>query len=173
MSKNIVNQFLNLFWTVLFFAPVVWYWYLIGLDGWWYAFLVICGAAVFLPKKTLERLTFSKHPKHFEKWGVRTVRWFAQDGTWASQFKANNGQGKARIRNAKQAQQYLKTIAMYERFHWMCLVFFLLSSIHAFAQGEILLGILITLANVPFNWGSLILQQYNKLRILAFLSRVK
>lgn len=171
MSKNIVNHFLNLFWTVLFFAPVVWYWYLTGLDSWWYAFLLISGVAIFAPKKILEGLTFSKRPKHFEKWGVKTVRWFAQDGTWASQFKTNTGQGKARIRNAKEARQYLKTIEMYERFHWMCFIFFLLSSFHAFAKGQILLGLLITLANLPFNWGSLILQQYNKLRIRAVLSR--
>ncbi|MCB0710093.1 MAG: hypothetical protein KDC15_11960, partial [Chitinophagaceae bacterium] len=66
--------------------------------------------------------------------------------------------------------QYLSTIAMNERFHWMCFVFFMLSSIYAFTQGIILLGFLMFLANIPYNVASLLLQQYNKLRILKIAS---
>jgi|SRR5690606_5753097 len=171
MSKNAINQILNLFWTILFFAPVVWYWYRTGLNLYWYLFLLMSALPVLLPYKHIEALTFFDSPKPYEKLGVKTIRWFAQDGTWASGFKTDKGETTARIRSARQAQQYLATIAMYERFHWMCLIFFFLSSVHAFAQSEITLGILITLANVPFNWGSVILQQYNKLRIRAFLAR--
>lgn len=171
MSKNIINQFLNLFWTFLFFTPVVWYWWVIGLNTAGYVSLVISGIPLFIPYKLLKKLTFFDQPKRYEEWGVKTIRWFAQDGTLANKFKTARGEAQPRIRNAKQGQRYLTTIAMYERFHWMCLIFFFLSSIQAFAQGQILLGILITLANIPFNWGSLMLQQYNTLRIHAFLSR--
>lgn len=164
MKKQLANQILNIFWTGLCFTPVVWYWYKQGLDIWCYMFLVIVVLVAFLPKKVIENLDFFQHRRQYEKWGVKFIQRFAQDGRWASQFNKSSRV----IKDVRQATQYLTTIAMYERFHWMCFVFFLLSSIHAFTQGIILLGFLMFLANIPYNVASLLLQQYNKLRIMKF-----
>jgi len=164
MKKQLANQLLNFFWTGLCFSPLVWYWYKQGLDIWWYIFLTIAILVAFLPKKYIEKLDFFQQRRQYEKWGVKFIQRFAQDGRWANQFK----KGSRVIKDVRQAKQYLTTIAMYERFHWMCFVFFTLSFIHAFTRGEILLGFLIFLANIPYNLASLLLQQYNKLRIMKF-----
>ena len=118
----------------------------------------------FLPPKIIENFDFFQHRRQYEKWGAKFIQRFAQNGHWASHFNKNNKV----IKNVRQATQYLTTIAMYERFHWTCFFFFLLSSIHAFTQGIIFLGFLMFLANIPYNVASLLLQQYNKLRIMKF-----
>ncbi len=166
MKKQLANQLLNIFWTGLCFTPLVWYWYKQGLNIWWYIFSAIAILVAFLPKKNIEKLDFFKYRKQYEKWGVKFIHRFVQDGHWANQFK----KGSRVIKDVRQAKQYLTTIAMYERFHWMCFVFFLLSSIHAFIQGVIYLGCLMFLANIPYNVASLLLQQYNRLRIIKFAS---
>ena len=166
MKKQLVNQILNIFWTGLCFTPIVWYWYKHGLDIWWYIFLIIAFLVAFLPKKIIENLNFFQNRRQYEKWGVKFIQQFVQDGRWANWFNKSSRM----IKDARQATQYLSTIAMNERFHWMCFVFFMLSSIYAFTQGIILLGFLMFLANIPYNVASLLLQQYNKLRILKIAS---
>jgi hypothetical protein len=84
MSKNFVNQLLNLFWTALFFAPLLWYWQRTGLDSLWYLFLTVSAIPIFLPYKLLGKITFFDRPSLYERSGVKIIRWFAQDGTWAS-----------------------------------------------------------------------------------------
>jgi hypothetical protein len=170
MTKNVINQLLNLFWTSLCFAPIVWYWYQNKLDFWWYLFLAMALTSLFLSKKTLEKLTFFKRRRQYEKWQVKSVRWLAQNGTFANRF----GKEKERdlqIKNIIQAKRYLKTIAMYERYHWMCLIFFLFTSIHALVAGKLLLSLLTMMANAIYNLASILLQQYNKMRIMILIAR--
>jgi hypothetical protein len=164
MKRQLANQTLNIFWTGLCFTPVVWYWSKQALDIWGYIFLTIAVLVAFLPQKIIGNLHFFQHRRQYEKWGAKFIQWFTQDGRWAGQFNKSNRV----IKNVRQATQYLTTISMYERFHWMCFVFFLLSSLHAFTQGIILLGFLMFFANIPYNVASLLLQQYNRLRIMKF-----
>ncbi|MBN8856277.1 MAG: hypothetical protein BGO55_17325 [Sphingobacteriales bacterium 50-39] len=172
MNKSLVNQVLNVFWTLLCFAPIVWYWYLQGLHMWSYLFMAFSVSITTLPETMFEKLRFFKHRRQYEKWKIKAVRWFVQDGTLAKKFNKSSEQSFF-ITTIAQAKQYLTTISMYERFHWMCLLFFLLSSIHSFVLGKILLGVLITLANIFYNFASLMLQQYNKLRINSLPLKAK
>lgn len=73
--------------------------------------------------------------------------------------------GATAIKDKSQARKYLKTIAMYERYHWICLIFFLVTSIYGFFNGHLLFGFSISIANLLYNLIPIFLQQYNKIRI--------
>ena len=95
--------------------------------------------------------------------GVKSIRKFVQNGDIVNAM--TDKQKHASIKGRSQAKQYLKTIAMYERFHWICFTFFLLTAISCFLKGYVKLGVAVTAANLLYNLGSILLQQYNGIRI--------
>jgi hypothetical protein len=111
----------------------------------------------------LNRLMLSSSRKFYERVGVKFIRKFVQNGD-AVKSMVNN-RNRFIINGVFQAQQYLKTIAMYERFHWVCFTFFLLTAIRCFFNGYFKLGLAISATNVLYNLSTILLQQYNKIRI--------
>ena len=99
--------------------------------------------------------------------GVKTFRKLVQEGNhrWSTKTKIKN------VTNKMEAIRFLGKTDMYERFHWGCLIFFLFSSLHCFVHGKLIYGILITAANAVYNIPTILLQQYNRLRIEAMLER--
>ncbi|HEX3074275.1 MAG TPA: hypothetical protein VHP30_11745, partial [Ignavibacteriales bacterium] len=102
-------------------------------------------------------------PKFYERFGVKTVRRFVQDGDIAAGRLRTGGRV---IMNKARAQKYLNTIEMYERYQFLCLIFFLLTSLHVAANGRIAAALIIAACNVIYNVYPILLQQYNKARIL-------
>jgi hypothetical protein len=56
-------------------------------------------------------------------------------------------------------------IAIYERFHLICLDFFFVSFVYAIFQDAFFLSFLILLSNIVYNIIPILIQQYNKLRL--------
>jgi hypothetical protein len=108
-------------------------------------------------------MQLSAAPKFYERFGVKTIRRFVQDGDIAS--KRLRSEGRV-IMNKARAQKYLQTIEMYERYHFLCFVFFLLTSFHAAANSKAAAALIIAACNIIYNVYPLLLQQYNKARIL-------
>lgn len=163
----VLNQLINLFWTGLAFIPIWIFWWNAGINQFFWGFL---GAAVIfsiLPEKLLKMVQLSNNQKFYEKLGVKIIRKFVQNGDW---MKSSSGKMyNPAINNISKAKTYLKTINMYERFHWLCFIFFFFSSIYTICMGEIMLGFSIFLCNLIYNVTVICLQQYNKLRILNLL----
>lgn len=74
------------------------------------------------------------------------------------------------ISNQANARQYLSKIALQERYHYSCFVFFTLSAFSALVGGKIQMALLISIANVIYNVYPILLQQYNRLRIQRLLN---
>lgn len=162
-KQQLLDQFINFFWTTLCFGPILWFWLSNGIDIWFYLFLGICLATGILPERALKRLKLSKGKKVYEYLGVKIIRKFVQNGDWSRRIMTR---GKSSISISKlQVAQHLKNIAMYERFHWSCLVFFLLTSIYGFAVNNTVAALWILVANLLYNVWAILLQQYNKIRI--------
>ena len=162
-KKEVLNQLINLFWTALCFTPVVWFWIREGFNLYFYMYLAIALLIGILPEKILKLFLFSSSGKFYEKLGVKSIRKFVQNGDIVNSL--TDKQKHASIKGKLQAKQYLKTIAMYERFHWICFTFFLLTAISCFLKGYVKLGVAVTIANLLYNLGSILLQQYNSIRI--------
>lgn len=162
-KREILNQLINFFWTILCFAPVLSFWINDGINLYFYLSIVIALIFGILPVKILNRLMLSSNRKFYERVGVKFIRKFVQNGDVVKSMV--NNRNRFIINGVFQAQQYLKTIAMYERFHWVCFTFFLLTAIRCFFNGYFKLGLAISATNVLYNLSTILLQQYNKIRI--------
>lgn len=163
-KRDILNQIINFFWTALCFTPVFWFWFQEGIDNiYFYVFLSVALLFGVLPGKILSKLALSADKKVYEKYGIKFIRKFVQNGDMVNSHAKTSG--ATSIKNKVQARKYLKTIAMYERYHWICLIFFLLTSIYSVLNRHFLFGFSILAANLLYNLIPIFLQQYNKIRI--------
>ncbi len=171
MVRKAFNHIINFFWTALAFYPVIHYWYSARVDRWFIMGISISVVIAFLPQKFYSLLQLSDSRFFYEKLGVKTVRKFVQNGDLAK--KMSGDKNYAVIDSIVDAKKYLLTIEMYSRFHWLCFLFFLLSTIHTFSNSRILIGLLILLVNIMYNVTAILLQQYNKIRIQNLLRKHK
>lgn len=161
-----MNQLINFFWTILGFAAVVTYWFSAGLSAWFYLFLIVSITPAFLPQKVANHLQLSGNTKFYERFGIRFIRKFVQHGDFANRLaRRNDPRYRVMLKNTTPAS-YLKTVMMYERYHLMCLIFFLLTSVRVLVRGNYLLFLLIAISNILYNFYPILLQQYNRVRIL-------
>jgi hypothetical protein len=163
-KRETLNQLVNLFWTMLCFFPVVWLWIRTGIGLWFYLFLLCSLITGMLPGYFYNKLQLSHDRALYEKVGVKQIRKVVQNGDWIKKLGRSNE--LQIVRNRSQAKQYLRIIAMYERYHWVCFAFFSLSCIYAFYGGYVVEGILVIGANVIYNVATILLQQYNKLKVM-------
>lgn len=151
-----LNQTLNIGWTILGFLPLYYFWSLHGIGWPFYALLLISLTAFIFPEKLFSKLKISKDIRVYRRLGVKFIRRFAQDGD----FQPNKG-----IRG------YLNKIRMFERYHFCCLIFFQASSVYACYFEEYLLAFLIFFCNILYNVFPILLQQYNRMRIIKILKQ--
>ena len=168
MNRHFLNQLTNVIWTLLFFAAVVVYWVNAYAITWILAFLLVSISIGILPDRIFQRFQLSHSPAFYEHLGARTIRKFVQDGDLINRAIRKKSSGYAVI-NRQKVGTYRQQVAMYERYHVVCLAFFFLTSLHALANQEILYLLLISLSNLFYNVAPIILQQYNRARILKIL----
>jgi hypothetical protein len=131
---------------------------------------MVCG---FLPEVIFKHLQISYRSVFYERLGARFVQKFVQDGTYINRvMRKNNGVHKV-INNRTNASKYLRTIAMYERFHFLCFVFFFLTFINSLFTDQYGPAAFIMVTNIIYNIYPILLQQYNKLRILRLLAKAR
>ncbi len=163
-KRDILNQIINLFWTILCFAPVFLFWYKEGIaSSYFYISLGVALLFAFLPENFFYKLALSADNKTYERYGIKFIRKFVQNGDIVN--SKTKSISASSMKSKAHAHQYLKTIAMYERFHWVCLIFFLLTGVYGFVTGHFLLAFSIFIANILYNLIPIFLQQYNKIRI--------
>lgn len=151
-----LNQILNVSWTIIGFLPVSYFWFLHGIHWPFYVLTALSLLTCFLPEAVYRKLDISSDLRVYRRLGVKFIRRFAQDGN----FQAGKKDG---------IRHYLNKIQMFERYHFCCLFFFQASSVYACYYEEYLLAFSIFLCNVLYNVLPILLQQYNRLRFSRFL----
>jgi hypothetical protein len=169
-----LNQLINVFWTIISFSVVGWYWgeYFAEDRVEWllYVFIAASVLAFNIPVKLISVLNLSTNPRTYELIGVRAMRWLVQDGMLVHRVNQRLGKNQKVIPNRKAARRYLNKIVVQERYHYSCFVFFSLSSVSAILTGKIGLALLMAISNIIYNVYPILLQQYNRLRIRKLLS---
>ncbi|MCU7695298.1 hypothetical protein ACFSPU_05935 [Haoranjiania flava] len=165
--RTTFNHILNFFWSIIAFYPLVHYWYHTGVGRWFIVAASVSIVAAFLPDRVYDLLQLSSRRSFYERLKVKTIRKFVQNGDLARKLPGKNQSHT--ITRMHDAKKYLLTIAMYNRFHWACFLFFLFSATHAIVAGKIFIGLLVLFANVLYNVTAIVLQQYNQLRIRDML----
>jgi hypothetical protein len=169
LNKEFLNQFINFVWTVVCFAPVLAYWIEVYSGPLPYFFVAVSLIFGFLPAAFFQSMQLSQSSGFYEKAGVRWVRKFVQNGDVVKRITRKDEKEQRVIKDRKAIEKYLKTIAMYERYHFVCLVFFLLTTFHAAFYKEFIYSVVIFAGNVFYNILPILLQQYNRVRILKLL----
>ncbi len=145
-----LNQIINLFWTMVAFATFGVYWglYFAEQRSTWtlIIFITLSILTYAIPPKWLLILTISKNRKVYERIGVKLLLFFVQNGTLVNRIQKWYGKKTGLIQNRIQAQSYLKAIAMQERFHYCCFVLFSLTTLCAFSTGKLGIALLIMLS---------------------------
>ncbi|MBD1383810.1 hypothetical protein IDJ75_00850 [Mucilaginibacter rigui] len=158
-----MNQAINFFWTILCFIPVIGFWMAANSTQLLYVLILLSFLSLLIPAKVLQ---LSHSPKFYEALGVKFIRKLVQNGEYATRFiRKNNPQYKL-IKDKANAAAYMRTIVMYERYHLLCFTFFLLSAIYAIITMHYAFFVIIMLANIIYNISPILLQQYNRARVL-------
>lgn len=162
-----MNQAVNFFWTILCFIPIIGFWHDADMTL-CYIFIGISIVSLLLPAKLLQ---LSNQPKFYENLGIKLIRKFVQNGDYINAFlKKRNPQHKT-VRGKTSASSYIKTVIMYEWYHFLCLIFFLLTGVFAIISASYTLAAFIFLANIIYNICPILLQQYNRARIQKLTKR--
>ncbi|KQS33927.1 hypothetical protein [Dyadobacter sp. Leaf189] len=172
-----LNQLINVFWTIVSFSLVGWYWgeFFSEKQSLWmlYIILVISVFSFNIPAKWISNLNLSTKTRTYELAGIRAMRWLVQDGMLVNRIQQKLGKKHKVISSRQSARSYLGKIAIQERYHYSCFVFFTLSAVSAIPAGKLQMALLITFWNIIYNVYPILLQQYNRLRIQKLLGQVE
>jgi len=169
LKRQLLNQLINLFWTILAFAPVLAFWLAVGPNIYLFLLMTLSVCTLYVPEEFYEFIQISGRVDFYENLQLKIFRRFTQDGDLVKQIIGNKDQSTSLVRSKTDLTNYLNTIRVYERFHFICLAFFLLTTLYAIVLTNFAIALMITLANVIYNVIPLLLQQYNKLRIKKLL----
>ena len=164
MSK-FYNQILNGFWTVLAFIPVLQYWirHYSGPALFWV--LAVSMVPLFLPGRWFDSLQLSPRRSFYESLGIRRMLAFTQDGYLVNRLIRKKDPDYRTVRSRADLRGLKSRMLVYEKYHWTCFVFFLLTFFLALRVGEYGLAGLVMLANAGYNVVPVLIQQYNAVRM--------
>ena len=157
-----MNQAVNFFWTIFCFIPVIGFWATSGMMIYCYCFIAVSILILLLPSKWLQ---LSRKPKFYEGLGVKLIRKFVQNGDFVNRYIRKGKPAYRIVADRASAVKYINTILMYERYHLMCFVFFLLTAVYVMMISQYAMAVIILLANIIYNICPILLQQYNRARV--------
>jgi hypothetical protein len=161
-----MNHAVNFFWTILGFTPVIGFWVAANSMRLCYIFIGISIVSLLLPARYLQ---LSNNPKFYVGLGVKLIRKFVQNGDVINKSIRKNNPQHTVIKGRTNALKYMHTVVMYERYHYMCFIFFLLTIVYAIIKAQYAFTLIIIIANIIYNICPLLLQQYNRARLAKLI----
>ena len=161
----IYNQAINVFWSVLCFAPIGYFCYVHMAHRWFYILLGISLATGFLPNSFYHAIQFSQNTLSYKKLGIRTIKKYTQDGDLVNRIIKKRYPEYKYVEDSQSLKKYIAKGYVNEKFHFSMFVFFLFTTIYALIFGWFRWAAIITLTNIIFNVLPVLLQQYNRIRI--------
>ena len=165
MKSQALNQLINFFWTILCFTPIVVFWWE-NYSSLLYIAVAISLAVLILPPSVLRYFQFSRNPQFYRRFGISFFKKFVQNGTYVNRAIDKKSPGYKVVATRADAARYIQTINMYERFHLVCLLFFAINCVYAICAGQNVIAAFILTANLIYNIVPIMLQQYNRLRVM-------
>lgn len=165
------NQSVNVFWSVLSLAPLV-YFCSTGMPLRWVIILGLFSFLTgFLPRSFFDRIRLGNTTAIYHKIGIRTIRKFTQDGDWVNGLLRSRFADYKEVTPTASVKKHLRKAAVNERFHFMLFVFFLGATGCALLEGRIGWTAFLVISNLLYNVYPILLQQYNRLRLNRLLGR--
>jgi hypothetical protein len=163
--SSLYNATLNVFWSLLAFAPVSIFCHRFMDGAWLSAFVVASPIGFMVPASTLRYLELSSTAATYRKLGVHWVNHFVQHGILINHLLRRRYPEHGRMHSRARTASLLQSTYVQERFHWTVLLFFLLTSLYGITHGYPGWALLITITNVVYNLYPIWLQQYIRVRL--------
>jgi hypothetical protein len=166
------NMIPNLVWSVLNLVPIsVFCFTLMGLQT-FYIILAISVIPVFFKKSFLDKLQIGKTTAIYKKLGVHVINNVAQNGVLVNKLiKKKYPEYKVVTSKHASINRLITQTYVFEKFHWVCFLFFSLATIYAISTSHWYWVFIISLTNIAYNVYPNLLQQYIRLKILIFRKR--
>ncbi|RAJ05153.1 hypothetical protein LX64_02307 [Chitinophaga skermanii] len=167
----VYNMVPNLVWSILHLTPVVVYsWNEIEP----FKIYILLGISVLLgilPAGFYNWMQFSKTTAAYKKVGILMIRKYSQDGDLIIQQVRKKYPFYKVVESRDAIIRYIGRTYVYERFHFMVLMYMLMVLGVTLYRQAFVWAIVLLLNNVCYNFYPLLLQQYNRLRLITLLKR--
>jgi hypothetical protein len=164
------NALLNLFWSLLGFAPVFVFCYQFVTKPWIYGFAAASFSVYAIPGRTLSCLQLSSRTRPYRSLRVHWLVRITQ-GRGTLTPSDHYPVQAAWFHDRVALEKIVRVTIARERFHLAVFIFFLLATGYAALDRRLGWSLLLCLSNLIYNIYPIWLQQYVRLRVGHCLSR--
>ncbi|TGE09478.1 glycosyl-4,4'-diaponeurosporenoate acyltransferase CrtO family protein [Hymenobacter fodinae] len=163
----IYNAVPSVFWSVLHLGPLTVFCYQYLARPWLYGILGVSLLAYALPRAWFRHWQLSSRRTIYRRMGVPLIGQFTQYGSLVNKLIRRRYPQYRRARNRQTVAGLVSSSYHMERFHVAALLFFLLCSLAAGAQGRWGWAVGLATLNISYNLYPIWLQQYLRLRAVS------
>ncbi len=163
---NWYNMIPNIVWSVLSLLPISIYCYNKVDHRSLYTFMALSVIPGFLPNSFYDRIQIARTTRIYKRLGVGLVNKLAQNGTIINHLVRKKFPRYKLIRYQRSSiKKLLRQTYMFEKFHFIMFVFFMLITSYAVAKNQFWWAIFISVTNLFYNIYPNLLQQYIRLKL--------
>lgn len=163
------NLLLNLFWSALSLVPLTVFCYTWLPANHLLIFLGFSLLPVFLSRAGINALQISRHAATYKKLGVLPVLHLSQNGRLMQALLRKRYPDYKVLRFSKRSiNAVLQQTYLYEKFHLIGFLFFLLATVHALWNGLYFWSLTLSFLNLLYNVYPVLLQQYIRVKLVRF-----
>jgi hypothetical protein len=163
---GIYNMIPNLFWSALLLIPVCVFCYSWMERKWFWTFFVGSTLAIFLPASFFDVIQLSKTSTAYRKLGVKFINRFTQNGDIINNMmRKKYPEYKVVSGNGISIRKLIEQTYVFEKFHFILFLFFLLLLIYAIGNGYFIWATVFFISNIVYNVYPMWLQQYIRVRL--------
>jgi hypothetical protein len=166
---NLYNMVPNVVWSVLNLVPVSVYCYNQVPHKLLYVFIAASVIPGFFPNSFFESIQVGRTTRIYKRMGVAFVNKFAQNGTIINHLVKKKFPNYKMIRHQRSSvNKLLQQTYMFEKFHFIMFVFFILITAYALIKNHFLWAIIISASNLVYNVYPNLLQQYVRVKLMLY-----
>lgn len=169
----IVNQSINIFYTAIFFSPVICFWKDYYTTVFLKITLYLTILTFFLPSRVYTFLQVSQSSKFYRKIGIPKFQQLTQQGNLAQKLTKYFGGNSSLLSKEQKVDKLKRQISTFESFHCACLLFFVLTASYALFHQSLIFFFTIIVSNIFYNVIPILIQQYNRIRLINIINNGK
>lgn len=163
------NMIPNLTWSVLNLTPIFICCFTLITLKLIYIFLAISTVPLFFKNSFINRMRLGKTTGIYKKLGVHLINKVSQNGDIINNLLRKRFPEHRIIRhNKRSVSRLIDQTYMFEKFHWVLFIFYILITIYCMYAGYRLWAVIIMLTNIAYNIYPVFLQQYIRLKLALF-----
>jgi hypothetical protein len=171
-TAGIYNMIPNLFWTALLLIPVTVFCYSWMEPKLFWIFFTISMLAILLPPSFFDIIQLSNTATFYKRIGVGFINRFTQNGDIVNKLLRKKYPGYQVVsKEKKSVQQFISQTYVFEKFHFMLFLFFIMIIVYSLAKGYYIWAFVFFVSNIVYNIYPALLQQYLRVRLKKTLER--